>query len=409
MKLHMPPALRHRRFRLLWIGLLISVAGSRMQFVALLWHIKQLSDLPIYLGLVGLARIVPIVAFSLLGGAIADTLDRRKILYVTQSVQIGVALILSILTYTDQILMWHLYALTAVQAAALSFDLPARQSLTPNLVPSADLPNAFSMQSIAFTTGSIIGPALTGFILATPSLGQPFTYFFNAISYLAIIAAVILMGPVAQDRDISTGSGNRLEAIKEGITFIVNQPIILSSMLLDFVATFFSSANALMPIFAQDILHVGEIGFGWLSAAQAMGAATMAAILSQLREIRTQGKLILISVVIYGAATIMFGFSTNFWIAMLALVIVGSADALSTIIRNTIRQMQTPDRLRGRMTSVNQIFFMGGPQLGEIEAGTVATLFGTPFAVVSGGFLCIVGVGWISKRWPQLRNYDGAI
>ena len=145
MRPHIPPALRHRRFRLLWIGLLISVAGSRMQFFALLWHIKQLSDLPIALGLVGLARIIPIVIFSLIGGAIADTFDRRKIIYVTQSIQIVIAAMLSLLTFMGSIELWHLYLLTALQAAAHSFDLPARQSLTPNLVPVEDLPNAFSM------------------------------------------------------------------------------------------------------------------------------------------------------------------------------------------------------------------------------------------------------------------------
>jgi MFS family permease len=405
MMLHIPPAMRHRRFRLLWIGLTISVAGSRMQFFALLWHIKQITDLPIALGLVGLVRIVPILIFSLLGGAVADAFDRRKILYITQSAQIGVALGLSLLTFSGQIELWQLYALTAAQAAALSFELPARQSLTPNLVPVQDLPNAFSMQSIAFTTGSIVGPAFTGFILATPSLGQPYTYLFNAISYLAIMAAVFLMGPVAQDKDISSGPGIQLQAIKEGIRFIINQPIILSSMLLDFVATFFSSATALLPIFAQDILQVGEVGFGWLAAAQSIGAAAMAAIISQLRDIRRQGTIILAAVTVYGLATIIFGLATSFLTAILALVFVGAADSLSTILRNTIRQLQTPDRLRGRMTSINQIFFMGGPQLGELEAGSVAQLFGAPFAVISGGALCIVGVGWIAKRWPQLRNY----
>lgn len=408
MKLHIPPSLHHRRFRLLWIGLMISVAGSRMQFFALLWHIKQISDLPIALGLVGLARIIPILIFSLLGGAVADAFDRRKILYITQSAQIGVALGLSYLTFSGQIELWHLYALTAAQAMALSFDLPSRQSLTPNLVPVRDLPNAFSMQSIAFTTGSIVGPALTGIILATPSLGQPYTYLINAISYLAIMAAVFLMGPVAQDKDISSGAGVQLQSIKEGIRFIINQPIILSSMLLDFVATFFSSATALLPIFALDILHVGAVGFGWLSAAQAIGAGIMAAILSQLRDIRRQGSIIIAAVIVYGIATTMFGFSTTFFAAMLALVLVGAADSLSTILRNTIRQLQTPDRLRGRMTSINQIFFMGGPQLGELEAGSVAQFFGAPFAVVSGGLLCILGVGWIANRWPQLRQYDQA-
>lgn len=407
MKLIIPPALRHRRFRLIWFGLMISIAGSRMQFFAMLWHIKQLTDLPIALGLVGLIRIIPITLFSLFGGMVADTFDRRKILYFSQSAQVLVALVLSYLTFADLIELWHLYTLTAAQAVALSFDLPARQSLTPNIVPAEDLPNAFSMQSIAFTTGAIVGPAMTGLVLATPSLGQPYTYLINAISYFAIIIAVIRMGPVPQQRGITKGLRNQFRAIGDGVSFIANQPIILSSMVLDFVATFFSTAIMLLPIYAQDILKVGEVGYGWLSAAESIGSAAMALFLSQVRHIKNQGKLILGSVSIYGVGTILFGFSTTFLMAMLALILVGAADTLSAIIRNTIRQLNTPDEMRGRMTSINQIFFMGGPQLGNFEAGLLANFIGAPLTVISGGVLCLVGVGFIAKRWPQLGNYHG--
>jgi MFS family permease len=179
-------------------------------------------------------------------------------------------------------------------------------------------------------------------------------------------------------------------------------------MLLDFIATFFSLATALLPIYAQDILHVGEIGYGWLSAAQAVGAALAAGVVSQLDDIKRQGPVLLSSVVIYGLATIAFGLSTGFAAAFIALAFVGGGDSVSTIIRNTIRQLQTPDHLRGRMTSVNQIFFMGGPQLGEFEAGAVAQFFGPVAAVVSGGIGCILGVAWVVRRWPALLRYDGS-
>jgi MFS family permease len=378
-----------------------------MQYWALLWHIRTITDQPIALGLVGLARIIPIIIFSLVGGAVADVLNRRRILFITQSILTVVALTLGLLTLSGTIELWQIYALTALQSIAFSFELPARQSLTPNLVPKEDLPNAFSMQSIAFTIGAIVGPALSGIVLATPGLGQPYTYIFNAFSYIALFSAIILMGPVEQESDPSSHKGINLSAIRDGIGFIIKSPIILSSMLLDFIATFFSSASALMPIYAQDILYVGEVGYGWLSSAQFIGAAIAAAIISQLKDIRRQGSILLSSVVIYGLATIGFGLSRSFSIAMLFLMLIGAGDSVSAIIRNTIRQLRTPDYLRGRMTSVNQIFFMGGPQLGEIEAGLVAQFFGAPFAVITGGISCVLAVGWVARRWPKLRRYNG--
>jgi len=405
MPLHIPPALHHRSFRLLWIGLAISVAGSQMQLWALLWHVRLLTDQPIALGGIGLARIVPVIVFSLIGGAVADTADRRKILFVTQSVMAMVALVLAWLTFVGQTTLWQIYLLTAIQATALAFDLPARQALVPNLVPVEDLPNAFSMQSIAFQVGSIVGPALSGLVIAY--WGQYYTYLINAFTFLAVIGALLLIGPIPQK---TRGSGRiqiKFADIKEGVRFILGQPVILSSMILDFFATFFSSANTLMPIFARDILHVGAVEYGWLSAAQSIGAMAAAAIISQLKEIRHQGRTLLLSVVAFGIATIFFGLARSFVGAMVALAFIGASDSVSAIIRNTIRQLQTPDYLRGRMTSINQIFFLGGPQLGEVEAGLVAQLFGAPAAVITGGIGCILAVGWIARRWPQLRNYNG--
>jgi MFS family permease len=353
---------------------------------------------------VGLARILPVIVFSLVAGAVADVANRRNVLYITQSAQALIAAALAFLTFTGHIDLWHIYLLTALQAVAVAFDQPARQALVPNLVPAHDLPNAFSLISIAFQTGAIIGPALSGLVIAYS--GQAYTYLINAISYLAVILALVFMGPVPQQVTLQRPSVS-LTSINEGVKFILGQPIILSSMILDFFATFFSSANTLMPIVARDILHVGAVEYGWLSAAQSVGAVVAALAISQLTYIRRQGPVFLTSVVVFGAATIAFGAATHFIAAMLALMMVGAADSVSTIIRNTIRQLQTPDYIRGRMTSVNQIFFMGGPQLGEVEAGVAAQLFGAPIAIVSGGVGCILAVIWIVRKWPQLRSYNG--
>jgi len=405
MGLHIPPALRHRRFFLLWLGLIISLAGSQMQVWALFWHIRTLTPHPIALGGVGLARIIPIILFSLIGGAVADSLNRRKLMFLTQTVLALVAVSLAVLTFNGRITLWHIYLLTAIQATATAFDGPARQSLVPNLVPARDLPNAFSLNSIASQVGAILGPAASGFVIA--QWGQAYTYLINAVSFLAVILALILMGNVPQQADINRVSGVNLPVIREGIDFIIHHPMIFSTMLLDFFATFFSSANTLLPIYTRDVLHVGVIEYGWLSAAQSVGAVTAGLIISQLREVRHQGSVFITSLVIFGLATILFGSARLVWLAFLSLTLIGAADAVNTIIRNTIRQLQTPDYIRGRMVSINQIFFMGGPQLGEVESGVVAQLIGAPLAIISGGIGCLIAVAWTVKRWPFLLRYNG--
>ncbi len=384
---------------------MISVAGTQMQAAALLWNIRDLTDQPIALGGIGLARILPVIVFSLIGGAVADVVNRRKLLFLTQSSMALLALVLALLAFAGQASLWSIYLLTALNAVAVSFDLPARQALVPNLVPADELPSAFSLTSIAFQVGAIAGPAAGGLVIAY--LGIGYTYLFNALSYGAVLVALALMGKVHQQVFGSRRSAVSLASIREGVSFILSRPIILSTMLLDFFATFFSSANTLLPSFARDVLRMGVIEYGWLSASQSIGAAVAALVISQLESIRRQGPIFLASVVAFGLATIAFGLSTTFAAAMLALIFVGAADSVSTIIRNTIRQLQTPDYIRGRMTSVNQIFFMGGPQLGEVEAGAAAQWLGVPLAIVTGGIGCVVAVGAILRKWPALLSYDG--
>jgi MFS family permease len=401
---HVPPSLKHRRFFYLWLGQLISITGTQMQLWALFWHVSQLDENPIALGGIGLARVLPVIIFSLIGGALADSYDRRKVLFITQGCAALLAVALGLFTQFGQITIWHIYVITALQAVAVAFDGPSRQALVPNLVPAKDLPNAFSMTFTSFQVGSVLGPALTGFMIALA--GQEAVYYFNAISFASVIIALALIGDIPQKIAEKT-AGVSIQSIREGIQFILNKPMILSSMLLDFVATFFASANTLMPIIAKDVLRVGVVEYGYLSAAQAAGAVVVAVGMSQIREIRRQGILFLGAVVVFGLATIVFGITRSLQVAWLALATTGAADGISTIIRNTMRQMLTPDHIRGRMTSVNQIFFQGGPQLGEIEAGAVAQFLGAPFAVISGGIGCILGSLLIVWKWPQLIKYNG--
>ncbi len=403
--MHLPESLRYRQFRVLWLGLMISITGSQMQNWALLWHVKVLSNLPVALGIVGLARFVPIIIFSLIAGTVADSHNRRTVMFWSQASMGMTSLLLAVLTLTHHIVVWELYVLTAISSIALAFDSPARQSIIPNLVPAAQLPNAFSMVSTGRQIGAVVGPALSGAVIAY--WGQGFTYLLNACSFCAVLFALVRMGPTAQSRPRATRPGLDLEAIAEGIRFVRDSPIILSTMLIDFFATFFSSASSLLPIFVVDIFVAGELEYGWLSAAQALGAVIAALLLSQVAIVRRQGLVFLASVLAYGLATVAFGLSRTVGWAMLALTLIGAADAISTILRNTIRQTRTPDCMRGRMVSINQIFFIGGPQLGELESGLVAQFAGAPFAVVSGGIGCICAVLWTVYRWPFLARYRG--
>jgi MFS family permease len=404
MRLHFPPALRHRKYVYMWVGLLISMAGSQMQFAAIHWHIRELTGEPdpLALGGIGLVRILPVVVFSFIGGAVADNYNRRGVLLITQSILAIQAAALAYLTFIGRIEIWHIYVLTAIQAAAVAFDLPARQAMIPNLVPREHLPSAFSMNSIAFNTGAILGPLMFGIV---PEGGQGLAYLLNAVSFLAVLGALALMGQVQQD--VNRAGGINLKSMGDGVRFIFAKPLILSTMLMDFVATFFASANTMLPIVARDILFVGKAGYAWLVSAQAIGSVLAGMVVSQIKELRRQGPLFLGAVTFFGLATAWFGLTRSFMPAMVALLLIGAADTVSTVIRNTIRQLQTPDHIRGRMTSVNQLFFLGGPQFGEVEAGVVASLFGVPFAIVSGGIGCIVGMFLIIWKWPQLVSYNG--
>jgi MFS family permease len=404
-------ALRHRNFRLIWIGLLISFTGSTMQNAALLWHVSLLAEpgnKGLALGFVGLARVAPVVFFSMVSGVVADAMDRRRVMIVTQSLSALVALALAFLTFFGVATVWHIYLLAALSAAVSAFDLPSRQALLPTLVPREDLPNAISLNTIMFQTASVLGPALGGLLIAATSVG--WTYASNAISFGFVILALLLMRDVPGREPSEGGRDNlSLNAAREGLRFVFRSPLIRSTMLLDFFATFFASATALLPIFAQDILMVGPRGYGWLFAAPAIGSfVTSVALVPLVSQIRRRGSSILWSVAAHGAATIVFGVSRSFWLTFGCLAAVGASDTVSTVLRNVIRNLETPDRLRGRMTGINMVFFMGGPQLGELEAGAVANWFGATFSVITGGIGCLLATAWVAASAPGLRQYRDA-
>jgi MFS family permease len=399
-------ALQHRNFRLLWTGQLISVAGSMMQSAAILWHVSLLvapERRGLALGVVGLVRIVPIVAFSLISGVMADAHDRRRLMFVTQTGMAAAAGLLAWFAFAGGTALWPVYALAALSSAFGTFDGPARQSLIPNLVPREHLANAISLNTIMFQTASVLGPALGGLVIG--SLGVGWAYALNAGSFLCVIVALLLMRD-APMRAAGKAADVSWRAALDGLRFVFRTPFIRSTMLLDFFATFFASATALLPIFAQDILRVGAHGYGLLAAAPSVGAMlTSLVLVTAVERISRRGQVLLWAVVGYGLATVWFGVSRSFWITFACLALTGATDTVSMVIRNVIRQLNTPDAMRGRMTSVNMIFFTGGPQLGELEAGLVANAFGAVVSVVSGGIGCMAATAWVAWRTPSLRAY----
>jgi len=398
-------SLRHRDFRLLWMGQIVSITGSQMQLAAINWHIYVLTRSAFALGMLGACRAVPIILCSLMGGVVADVVDRRRLMAVTQTLMLTCSALLALITFAGLTHAWPIFLITAIASAAWAFDTPARQALMPMLVPAKDFPNAVSLSMLMFHIGLISGPPLAGFLLA--SHGPGLVYAINAASFMAVIAGVALMHTSGRpEKKESDASEISFAALMEGLRFVWRTPIIVQTMTLDFVATFFASANQLLPIYAKDILDVGARGYGFLAAAPAAGAIIAGLIMARLGVLRKQGLTVIVSVGFYGTATIAFGLSRVFWFSLVMLAATGAADAVSTILRQTIRQLVTPDNLRGRMTSVNMIFFMGGPQLGEVEAGTVAALIGAPLSVVTGGVACVIAAVFAFIRARNLRQYE---
>lgn len=382
-----------------------------MQVWVVHWHIWTLTHDPRALGAVGLARFVPIVLLSLVGGAVADAWDRRRVMFATQSALAAIALALATASFAGRVSVYLIYALMAAGAVAISFDNPARQSLIPNLVPREDFPNAAALNSTARQCAQVIGPLAGGLFIERGMLG--WAYLLNSFSFIAVIVALAAMRlppsvpshGASPEESRETRGRVSVAALIEGLHFVRRTPILVWTMTLDFFATFFSSANSLLPVFATDVLGVHGRGYGLLAAAQSVGSLGAGAILATRRPVARQGKTVILAVAVFGAATVVFGFSKWYWLTWVALAVIGASDTVSTILRQTIRQLVSPDRLRGRMTSINMIFFMGGPQLGELEAGLVAGWLGAPASVVIGGVACLAATAWVAARASALRAY----
>jgi MFS family permease len=403
-------ALRFRDFRLLWIGQIVSTAGSQIRILAVDLHIYELAkkngtiDPALALGMIGLARVIALLLVAPISGLIADRVDRRAVIIYTSLVALGTSAVLALATEFGEPSIWLIYAMVCLAAVAGAFETPARQAIVPNLVPAEYLPNALSLNIIAWQLSTVVGPSVAGLLIsASGNIGL--AYWFDAASFIPVVIAGLMMSRRATSTPASMRRASFSDAF-DGLRFVFRNRMIASTMLLDFFATFFGASRALMPLFADQVLHVGTVELGLMYSAPAAGAVVAAGVLS-LITFRRQGPLLLIAVGLFGACVALFAVSTWLPLTLLALAGTGATDTLSMVIRQTIRQLMTPDELRGRMVAVNMIFFAGGPQLGEFQAGLLASMLGGPVAVLIGGCLCVLVVAGTALKVPELRRYDG--
>ena len=398
-----PFPLAYRDFRIYWAGYFVSFLGSQMTPVAIQWQVYLLTGKdPFALGAIGLAKAVPMILMALVGGVVADAVDRRRLLLVTQSIYLLLSLVLAGAARWGVTHVGLLYGVMGLTGALMALDLPARQALVPNLVPREVLPRALSVNITSMTLAQIAGPALGGVLLGHG--GPAFVYAIDAATFLVFLTA---LASVRYRRDEAKKPLVRptIGAAVEGIRFLRGQPILWATMWIDFLATFFAGCMHLMPIFANDVFRVGETGLGVLLAAPALGAFVTSGWFAFHDPPRRQGLAVLVSVAVFGLASAAFGATGSFPLAIALLALSGAADSVSMVVRNTLRQELTPDEMRGRMVSVNMIFFAGGPQLGEAEAGFVAKHWSPRGSVVSGGLACaLVALAYAVLR-PDVRGY----
>lgn len=394
--------LRYRDYRLIWAGDSISNIGTQMHAIALSWQVYELTGSVALLGVLGLVRALATMTTSLWGGAIADLTDRRKLLYVTSSILILLSVALSAATYFDVVNVYMLFAVAALVAAAASFDDPARSALIPTLVPRHRIPDAMSLNILTGNAAQMLGPALGGFSVAI--FGVAGTYAIDAVTFGAVVVALVLMkANTSAPVRIRRGS---LHAIKEGLHFIRNTPVIYGVMLLDFLATILGATLSLTPVFADEIFDAGPQGLGLLNSAPAVGAVVAGAIISLLPSPRKPGWMIVSSVAAYGMFLAAFGLSPSLWIGLIFLAGYGAADAVSMTMRHTIRNLATPNELRGRIAATHSAFASGGPRLGEFQTGIMASFIGVRTTTIVGGIGIVLVAAGIAKLIPAVLKYE---
>jgi len=393
-------AFREAPFR--WFALSRFFSGTAMTLLgsAVAWHVYGLTHQPAQLGVLGLIRFLPSLLFSLPAGAVADTLERRRLFQMAQVVPLLCSATLCFLSATGRVSLWALFGAVLCASTAGVFEQPARASLLPQLVSREQFPRAVTLMSTLLFLGFATGPVLTGYV--TGHLGIAAAYGLHALlvaTSITSLARLPLLPRVANPARVTWS------AIVLGLRYVWNNPVVLGCMTLDMFAVVLGGATALLPAYARDILHVGADGYGLLSGSLEIGSLAMSSLLVFRPTFRRAGRVLLWGVVAYGLATIAFGVSRNYPLSVACYMMVGMADAVSVVLRSTMIQLTTPDELRGRVSSVNFIFIGASNNIGQAESGFLAELTSPTFAVVFGGLGCLVVAAVVAWRIPELRRY----
>lgn len=394
-------ALKHRNFRLFFLGQIISLTGTWMQSVAQSWLVYRITGSVALLGLIGFAGQFPVFLLTAFGGALADKYNRRRILMATQTASMILAFILAFLTLSGYIEVWHLFVIAPLSGVVNAFDIPTRQSFVVDMVGKEDLLNAIALNSSMFNGARIVGPAIAGITVA--AVGEGWCFLGNAVSYVAVISGLALMR--IERKEIVQTAGSALEKIKEGFAFVAEtKPIRALVLLLGLVSLMGMPYAVLMPIFADQILGGGVRGLGILMGASGFGALVGALTLASRKGIKGLGRWVAISSGAFGAFLILFSFSRSFWLSALLLVPVGFSMMLQMSSSNTLIQAMVPDELRGRVMAVYSMMFMGMAPIGALLAGSLAGVLGAPATVAIGGAVCIAGSVFFRSKLPVLQK-----
>jgi MFS family permease len=367
---------------------------------AVYWHVFALTSSEAALGAIGLAQFVPALALTLVGGMAADAYDRRTVMRLAQLPYLVSAGLLSWATWQGTISVPWLYAAVFANAIAFTFDSPARQAFLPTLVSPEAFPRAVTLASTASALAFATGPALGGILIA--AAGIEAAYAAYGVLVAGNLVGLAFVRPL---REIHERRAPSWQAVREGLAFVRQSPIVLGCMALDMFAVILGGATALLPVYANEILQVGPRGYGLLTSALEIGALAMSVVLLLRRPVGRAGPALLVAVAIYGLATIGFGLSRSFPLSIALYMLAGAADQVSVVMRQTTIQLTTPDALRGRVSAVNMIFIAASNQLGAVESGFLAAATSATFTVVAGGIGCLLVVAWTAWKLPELRGY----
>jgi hypothetical protein len=388
-------------YRRWWAGYMVSNIGSQVTIVAAQLQIYRLTHSSFDVGMTGLVTVIPLIIFGLLGGSVADAMDRRKLMLITTSVLSVLATVMWLQAVLGLDQVWLIYLIVGAQAGVFGIDSSARGAMLPRLVRRELLPAANSLGQISQNTALTGGPLLAGLLVGT--LGFAYAYGLDALSFIAILYALVRLPPSPPEGDVPRAG---VKSVMAGLRYLGPRKNLLMTFLVDINAMVFGMPRALFPALATGVYHGGAGTAGLLYAAPSAGALLGAGLSGWAGRIRRQGLAVLLSVGVWGAAIAIFGFAHVLWLGLLFLGIAGAADMVSAIFRNTILQVATPDSLRGRLQGVFIVVVAGGPRFGDVESGTVAALVSTEFAVVSGGIACLIGLSALAAKYPSFAKYD---